>query len=300
MAAKKSGLGRGLSEIFMQNESEDRNSIVTLKIFEIEPNRNQPRKDFEPTSLNELSESIAQHGILQPLVVRPIFGGGYEIVAGERRFRAARMAGLTEVPVVIRDLTDAQTMELALIENLQREDLSDLELAMGYDALMKEYDMTQEQIASTVNKSRSSVANTLRLMKLPDSIKTLLTNGDISSGHARTLLSLENEELMELIAKEIIENNLSVRETEKRVQEMADISDIPDNPDNSDSPTVTLAKEKSDRRPQYYREVELSLSESFGRKVVVNQKNKSSGTLVLEFYGEDDLKELLKRFKDDD
>jgi len=210
------------------------------------------------------------------------------------------MAGLTEVPVVIRDLTDAQTMELALIENLQREDLSDLELAMGYDALMKEYDMTQEQIAATVNKSRSSVANTLRLMKLPDSIKTLLTNGDISSGHARTLLSLENEELMELIAKEIIENNLSVRETEKRVQEMADISDIPDNPDNSDSPTVTLAKEKSDRRPQYYREVELSLSESFGRKVVVNQKNKSSGTLVLEFYGEDDLKELLKRFKDDD
>ena len=143
MAAKKSGLGRGLSEIFMQNESEDQNSTVTLRISDIEPNRKQPRQEFEPEALNELSDSIAQHGVLQPLVVRPIFGGGYEIVAGERRFRAARMAGLTEVPVVIRELTDEQTMELALIENLQREDLSDLELAMGYQSLMKEYDMTR-------------------------------------------------------------------------------------------------------------------------------------------------------------
>ena len=283
MAAKKSGLGRGLSEIFMQNESEDQNSTVTLKISEIEPNRNQPRQEFE------LSDSIAQHGILQPLVVRPMFGGGYEIVAGERRFRAARMAGLTEVPVVIRELTDEQTMELALIENLQREDLSELELAMGYESLMKQYDMTQEQIASTVNKSRSSVANTLRLMKLPDVIKTMLTNGDISSGHARAILGLENEEMMETVAKEVIENNLSVRETEKRVQLINKEHETPE----------IIVKEKIDRRPQYYREVELSLSESFGRKVLVNQKNKSSGTLVLEFYGEDDLRELLKHFKDD-
>ncbi len=289
MAAKKSGLGRGLSEIFMQNESEDQNSTVTLKISEIEPNRKQPRQEFEPEALNELSDSIAQHGVLQPLVVRPIFGGGYEIVAGERRFRAARMAGLTEVPVVIRELTDAQTMELALIENLQREDLSDLELAMGYDALMKEYEMTQEQIASTVNKSRSSVANTLRLMKLPESIKNMLTNGDISSGHARALLGLDDEEIMEEVAKEIVENNLSVRETEKRVQNI-------NKEKENEEKTVS---EKIDRRPQYYREVELSLSESFGRKVVVNQKNKNSGTLVLEFYGEDDLKELMKHFKDD-
>lgn len=292
MAAKKSGLGRGLSEIFMQNESEDSNSTVTLKISEIEPNKNQPRQEFEPEALNELSDSIAQHGILQPLVVRPIFGGGYEIVAGERRFRAARMAGLTEVPVVIRELTDAQTMELALIENLQREDLSDLELAKGYESLMKEYDMTQEQVASTVNKSRSSVANTLRLMKLPESVKTLLTNGDITSGHARALLSLENEELMEQAAQEIINNNLSVRETEKMVSLMIQ--------ENGNKTTEIVVKEKKDRRPQYYREVELSLSESFGRKVVVNQKSKNSGTLVLEFYGEEDLRELLKHFKDDD
>ena len=291
MAAKKSGLGRGLSEIFMQNESEDSNSTVTLKISEIEPNKNQPRRDFEPEALNELSESIAQHGILQPLVVRPIFGGGYEIVAGERRFRAARMAGLTEVPVVIRELTDAQTMELALIENLQREDLTDLELAKGYESLMKEYDMTQEQVASTVNKSRSSVANTLSLMKLPESVKTMLTNSDITSGHARALLSLENDELMEQAAQQIVENSLSVRETEKLVSQMVR---------SSENPVEVVVKEKKDRRPQYYREVELSLSEAFGRKVTVNQKNKNNGTLVLEFYGEEDLKELLKRFKDED
>ncbi|MBQ3692604.1 MAG: ParB/RepB/Spo0J family partition protein [Clostridia bacterium] len=293
MAAKKSGLGRGLSEIFMQNESEDQNSTVTLRISDIEPNRKQPRQEFEPEALNELSDSIAQHGVLQPLVVRPIFGGGYEIVAGERRFRAARMAGLTEVPVVIRELTDEQTMELALIENLQREDLSDLELAMGYQSLMKEYDMTQEQIAGTVNKSRSSVANTLRLMKLPDSVKTLLTNGDISSGHARAILGLESDEIMEMVAREVIQNELSVRETEKRVQEINNGGEIP-------TDKKIVVKEKIDRRPQYYREVELSLTESFGRKVSINQKNKTSGTLVLEFYGEDDLKELLKRFKDDD
>lgn len=290
MGIKKSGLGRGLSEIFMQNESEDSNSTVTLKISEIEPNKNQPRKDFEPESLSELSESISQHGILQPLVVRPIFGGGYEIVAGERRFRAARMAGLTEIPVVIRELTDAQTMELALIENLQREDLSDLELARGYESLIKEYDMTQEQVAKTVNKSRSSVANTLRLMKLPESVKTMLTNSDITSGHARALLSLEDDELIEQAAQQIADNNLSVRNTEKLVSQMVK---------SKDESTEIVIKEKKDRRPQFYREVELSLNESLGRKVTVNQKNKNNGTVVLEFYGEDDLRELLKRFKEE-
>lgn len=287
MAAKKSGLGRGLSEIFMQNESEDQNSTVTLRISEIEPNKKQPRKDFEPESLNELSESISQHGVLQPLVVRPILGGGYEIVAGERRFRAARMAGLTEVPVVIRELTDSQTMELALIENLQRENLSDLELANGYEMLMNEYDMTQEQIANTVNKSRSAVANTLRLIKLPETVKVMLSSGDITSGHARALLGLENNDIIEQVAEEITEFGLSVRQTEKRVQQI-----------NRQSSKNEEKKEKIDKRPPYYREVELSLSECFGRKVIVNQKSKTSGTLVLEFYGEDDLKELLKHIKE--
>ena len=291
MPPKKNGLGRGLSEIFMQNESEDHNDTITLKISKIEPNKNQPRREFEPEALNELSESIAQHGVLQPLVVRPIFGGGYEIVAGERRFRAARMAGLNEVPVVVRELTDSEAMELALVENLQREDLSDLELAMGYDSLMKEYSMTQEQIAGIVNKSRSAVANTLRLLKLPESIKIMLKNSDITSGHARALLGLEKEDMLETAAKTIIDNNLSVRETEKMVAQLNKEADAGER-------SVTV-KEKIDKRPQYYKEVELSLCESFGRKVFVNQKSKNSGTLVLEFYGEDDLRELLSHFKED-
>ncbi len=282
MALKKGGLGRGLSEIFIENESEDQNSTVTLKIAEIEPNRKQPRREFEPESLNELSESIKQHGVLQPMLVRPILGGGYEIVAGERRFRAARMAGLTEVPVIIRELTDEQTMELALIENLQREDLSDLELAMGYESLMTEYSMTQEQVANTVSKSRSAVANTLRLMKLPDSVKEMLRNGEITSGHARAILGLEDENLMEQFAKMIVENNLSVRDAEKLVRQ--------ENKSHAEKPTRT---EKADKLPPFYKEVELSLSESFGRKVTVNSKGKEGGTLMLEFYGEDDLKELL-------
>lgn len=291
MAIKKGGLGRGLGEIFLQNESEDRNSTVTLNISEIVPNSKQPRRDFDPETLRELSDSIEQHGVIQPLVVRPLLDGGYEIVAGERRFRAARLAGLKEVPVIIRDLSDHESMEIALIENLQREDLSDLELAMGYDSLMKEYRMTQEQVAQTVNKSRSAVANTLRLIKLPDAVKTMLKNGDISSGHARALLGLNNPDLIEKTADEIIENGLSVRETEKRVQFITRL----DGADEEEQPP----KEKIDRRPQYYREVELSLSESFGRKVSVNQKNKQSGTLVLEFYGEDDLRELMKKFRED-
>ena len=290
MAMKRGGLGKGLSEIFQENESEDRNSTVTLKISEIEPNKKQPRHEFDPEALRELSESIDRHGVIQPLVVRPLIDGGYEIVAGERRFRAARMAGLTEVPVIIRDLSDSQSMEIALIENLQREDLSDLELAMGYESLIKEYGMTQEQVAETVNKSRSAVANTLRLTKLPDAVKTMLTNGDITSGHARALLGLNNPELIEKTADEVIENGLSVRETEKRVQFINRLED---------SEEEQQPKEKIDRRPQYYREVELSLSESFGRKVTVNQKSKKSGTLVLEFYGEDDLKELMKKFRED-
>ncbi len=291
MALKKGGLGRGLDQIFLQNESENRGGTVSLRISEIEPNKNQPRHEFDPEALKELSESIEQHGVLQPLVVRPLFDGGYEIVAGERRFRAARMAGLNEVPVIIRELTDSQSMEIALIENLQREDLSDLELAMGYESLIKEYNMTQEQISETVNKSRSSVANTLRLMKLPDSVKTMLTNGDISSGHARALLGLNDSELIEKTAEEILENALSVRETEKRVQFLNKLVE----PDEE-----SVIREKVDKRPQYYREVELSLTESFGRKVQVNQRSKTSGTLVLEFYGEDDLKELMKRFKEDE
>ena len=168
MAAKKGGLGKGLDAIFMENATENSNSTVTLKISELEPNQDQPRREFDDEALAELADSIAQHGVLQPLLVRPIAGGGYQIVAGERRFRACRMAGVQEVPVVIRELSDGQVMELALIENLQREDLSPIEEAQGYQTLMEHYHFTQEEVSRSVGKSRPAITNAMRLLRLPD------------------------------------------------------------------------------------------------------------------------------------
>ena len=185
MAKKIGGLGKGLSAIFSENDTEDKNEVVTLKISQIEPNRNQPRRTFDEDALQELALSISEHGVLQPILVRPMIYGGYQIVAGERRYRASRMAGLTEIPAIVRELTDSETMQIALIENLQRSDLTTLEEAMGYQTLMDEYDFSQEDVARIVGKSRSAVANTLRLLSLPDEVKDLLEQGKLSAGHAR-------------------------------------------------------------------------------------------------------------------
>ena len=185
MAKKLGGLGKGLNAIFIENDSETEGGTVTLKISEIEPNRTQPRKEFDEQALSELAESISQHGLLQPLLVRPLTLGGYQIVAGERRYRASRMAGLTEVPVIIKELTDTETMEIALIENLQREDLSPVEEALGYKALIDEHGFSQEEVAKSVGKSRPAVANALRLLKLPDNIMEYLKDGKISAGHEK-------------------------------------------------------------------------------------------------------------------
>ncbi len=219
MAKKLGGLGKGLNAIFIENDSETEGGTVTLKISEIEPNRTQPRKEFDEQALSELAESISQHGLLQPLLVRPLTLGGYQIVAGERRYRASRMAGLTEVPVIIKELTDTETMEIALIENLQREDLSPVEEALGYKALIDEHGFSQEEVAKSVGKSRPAVANALRLLKLPDNIMEYLKDGKISAGHARALLTFENEELMTELADEIVAKDLSVRQVEKKLQE---------------------------------------------------------------------------------
>lgn len=195
MSKKFGGLGKGLDTIFAENETEDSNSSVMLKISEIEPNRSQPRRDFDENSLSDLAQSISQHGLLQPLLVRPLPIGGYQIVAGERRYRACRMAGLTEVPVTIRELSDTETMELALIENLQREDLSPIEEALGYKALIDEHGFSQEEVATSVGKSRPAIANSLRILKLPDSVLEYVKQDKISAGHARALLMLDNEKI---------------------------------------------------------------------------------------------------------
>ena len=212
---RKDGVGKGLDAIFAENDTEDRNAAVALKLNEIEPNRSQPRKEFKDEALAELADSIAQHGVLQPLLVRPLMGGGYQIVAGERRWRAARMAGISEVPAVIRELSDNEVMELALIENLQREDLTPLEEAQGYQMLIDTYGMTQDEVAKTVGKSRPAVANALRLLHLPEDIVELVNEGKVSAGHARTLLSFQKEEEMRAAAKAVAEQGISVRELEK-------------------------------------------------------------------------------------
>lgn len=285
MAKKKlGGLGKGLNTIFIENDSEDENSSVTLRISEIEPNRSQPRKEFDEKALSELAESISQHGLLQPLLVRPLALGGYQIVAGERRYRACRMAGLTEVPVIIRELSDTETMEIALIENLQREDLTPLEEALGYKVLMDEHGFSQEEVAQSVGKSRPAVANALRLLKLPDSIAEYLKDGRISAGHARALLTLENEEQMKTVAEEIVGKDLSVRQVEKLCKDVQKIKKKPE--------------EKPEKKPTFYSMVELALNESLGRKITVTKnKGKEGGVLQIEFYSDEELTELSNKLK---
>ncbi len=277
---KKSGLGKGLDAIFAENGTEESNrSAEELKLSDLEPNRGQPRKDFDDETLAELADSISQHGILQPLLVRPIFGGGYQIVAGERRWRAARMAGLTTVPAIIRELDDEQVMEIALIENLQREDLSPLEEAMGYQSLMDSYDMTQEEVAKIVGKSRSAVANVLRLLKLPEEVQALIRSGQVSAGHGRALLSFPDDAEKIAVAKRVIEEDLSVREVERLAQKANE---------------VPKKKDVKPRGIPYFNEVELSLHDYLGRKVRVNGDEKK-GTLQIEFYGQEDLSELIRK-----
>lgn len=287
MAKKLGGLGKGLDAIFMENESESKNSTVTLKISEIEPNRDQPRKDFDESALAELAHSISQHGVLQPLLVRPLIGGGYQIVAGERRYRACRMAGVTEVPVVIRELSDSETMELALIENLQRENLTPIEEAKGFGVLVNEYGMSQEDVSQVVGRSRSAVANSLRLLNLPKEVSDMVERGEISAGHGRTLLALGSEEEMINAAKQIYEKELSVRQTEKLVKAINAEKDKAQKEDK---------QERISLKPSYFSEVELALTEYLGKKVTVTgSKNNEGGVLQIEFYSKDELKELANK-----
>ena len=283
MAKKIGGLGKGLGAIFIENDTEDRNATVTLKISEIEPNRSQPRKEFDEKALTELAESIKEHGLIQPILVRPLIGGGYQIVAGERRYRACRMAGLTQVPVTIRELTDEETMELALIENLQRENLNPLEEALGYKSLMEEYSFSQEQVAKAVGKSRSAVANTLRLLNLPEDVTELVKEGKLSAGHARALLAFDDEALMIKTAKSVVDEDLSVRQVEKLAKKKTSPPKLP----------------KAEPKASYFSMVEQTLTEYLGKKVTIAPlKGKKGGLLQIEFYSNEDLKDLAQRLEE--
>ena len=285
MAAKKGGLGRGLDALFVDNSIEEiaSTSAVKLKIMDIEPNRDQPRKIFDEDALAELADSIAKHGVIQPLLVRPMPDGSYQLVAGERRWRASRMAGLTEVPVVIKELSDDAAMALALIENLQREDLNAIEEAQGIKALMDTLSLTQDEAAERVGKSRPAVANALRLLKLPDSVIALVSDGKLSPGHARALLGFKDEQDIIETADLIIEKGLTVRDVEKLVKK------------RNKEPK---AEKPAARRASYYDEVELALTDFLGRKVKVGTKpGKESGVLEIDFFDKDDLTRLADALK---
>lgn len=287
MAAKnKGGLGKGLDALFMDNSiEEEAKSAVKLKLNDIEPNRAQPRKSFDEEALEELANSISTHGVIQPLLVRPLADGGYQLIAGERRWRASRMAGLTEVPVVIREMSDSEAMELALVENLQREDLNPIEEAQGLALLMETYGLTQEQAAKRVGKSRPAVANSMRLLSLPQDVLAMVERGELSAGHARTILALENAGQITALANEIVKKNLSVRETERAVKALL----------KGDAKKEKRVK----KRDTYYDEVELAVSQSLGRKAKVSLSAGNKGTLEIEFFGKEDLSKLLKLFENE-
>ena len=276
MAKGRGGLGRGLESLFEDAapsfESDTR--IETLPLREIEPDPGQPRKTFDDETLAELSASIAEHGLLQPIAVRPKPSGGYLIVAGERRWRASRMAGLTEVPVIVKDVTDEQAMELALVENLQREDLDPVEEAAGIRELMTRCDLTQEQAARKLGKSRSALANSLRLLSLPETVLELLKSGFITIGHAKVILGLPTPELQEEAAQMIADNQLNVRQAEALCKKLAKPAKAP------------VAAPLPSALPV---EVEESLKQALGSEVRVAYHD-GKGKLTVHFYSDDQLK----------
>ena len=282
--AKKGGLGRGVDALFLDNAVEENADLLPLD--EIEPNRGQPRRSFDEAALAELADSIREHGVLQPLLVRPMTDGGYRLVAGERRYRAARMAGLTEVPVTVREMTDEQESVFALIENLQREDLNAIEEAEGLRQLIETFGLTQEQAAARIRKSRSAVTNSLRLLRLPQDIIERVQAGDISMGHARALLSMEDADKLHAVAERIVKDGISVRETE-RLAKRANAGEKP--------PAGRNAK----KRDRFYDEAELALGHTLGRKVRILVGKDERGTLEIEFFGAEDLKRLMADLDED-
>lgn len=271
--AIKGGLGKGLGALLDENLTEGA-APITVRIAQIEPNRDQPRKTFDEKSLNDLADSIRRYGLLQPLLVRPLPLGGYQLVAGERRWRAARLAGLADVPVVVKELSDGDAAEIALVENLQREDLNPVEEAMGYRTLMNEYGLTQDEVAAHVGRSRSAVANAVRLLSLPPDLLALVEQGKISAGHGRALLRFTDADAREKAARAAT-FGANVRQIERMAQKAAEPS---------------AAAQKSAVDP-FYKEAELALRESLGRRVKVRKKGKG-GVLEIEFYNSDDLKTI--------
>ena len=280
---KKKALGRGLDAILVDThilDTEETNTGITMvRINEVEPNATQPRKAFDPAELEALSESINLYGMIQPITVRSI-DGMYQIVTGERRWRAARMAGLSEVPVIVITADDKKAAELALVENIQRSDLNPIEEAMGFSALIEEYGLTQEEAAKRIGKSRSAVTNSLRLLNLPESVRKMIENGELSTGHAKVILGMSNEEAMERAALQVTSRDLSVRETEKLVKAMEEAA-------------AQKEEEKIVHDVDHTRSLEILVQKALGRTIKINEKGKKS-TITIGYSDNEDLEKLLK------
>ena len=285
--AKKGGLGKGLDALFLDNDTQVGGGLMSLRVSSIEPNKDQPRGMFDQAALSELADSIREHGVLQPIVVRTLPGGGYQIIAGERRWRASRLAGLSEIPAMVIEAEDGKVMELALIENLQRENLTVIEEALGYRTLMENYGLTQDQVAQRIGKSRPVVANTLRILKLSPGAMKLLESGELTPGHARVLAGLEKEEIMDQLAAEVVKGSLTVRQLEKlAAQRKTSKGNL--------SPREKQPQTENAWGDSGYRELEISLGETLGRKVHI-KKSPAGGTLEIEFYSKEDLTQLAEK-----
>ncbi|EGT3615489.1 ParB/RepB/Spo0J family partition protein [Clostridium perfringens] len=281
--AKKFGLGKGLGALIPEEDNikekkEEKSGIINIELKEIKANKKQPRKFFDNNKLKELAESIKEHGIIQPLILKKE-ANGYSIIAGERRWRAAKIAEVTEVPALIMDISDEKLLQISLIENIQREDLNPIEEGLAYERLLKEFALTQEELSKTIGKSRTTITNTMRLLKLDDRVKEYVIEGVISEGHGRAILPLENDVQYE-VAQKIIDNSLSVRETEKLVKRIL-----------NDAVEEKTSERRKPLNP-YYKEVRDRLQDHFGTKVNLNS-NKNKGKIEIEYYSEEDLQRIL-------
>lgn len=295
MAVKKKGLGKGLDSLIPDNkniktitsektaeekkEDQVKSGVQMLKINMVEPNRDQPRKSFEEDALLELADSIKQFGILQPLIVRKR-KDYYEIIAGERRWRAAKIAGIKEVPVIIKEYTDQEIVEIGLIENIQRENLNPIEEAMAYKRLLEEFNLKQDEVAERVSKSRTAVTNSMRLLKLDSKVQQMIIDDMITTGHARALLAIDDPELQYTLASQIFDEKLSVRETEKLVKEIK----------NPKKPKEKKVVENS----FIYRDLENKMKDIFGTKVSISSKGKGKGKIEIEYYSDDELEQMFE------
>ncbi len=281
--AKQKGLGRGLESLYYENtESESKESASLVRLADVRPRADQPRKTFDADALEQLARSIAEHGLIQPIVVRKTIGGFYEIIAGERRWRASKLAGLEEVPVIVMDSDDLKTAEISLIENIQRENLNAIEEALAYRTLIETYSLTQESVAQRVGKSRTAITNSLRLLDLPESVSTLVAEGKLSAGHARALLGLDNKDLIPQVSSDVTERGLSVRDTEELVRRL-------NKPKIVKKPEII---EKNDSEPDYVAILEKKVRQSIGRRVKI-VSGKRSKKLEIEFSDDRDLEALL-------